>query len=75
MTEELIEVTDLNQRLSSSELNQAADHYWKRLTNNPRLLAKPFNLGDAEHNLPQLGFLIQGAAALRSHDSARFRSG
>src|SRR5690348_9497307 len=57
---QLIDVKDLINKLSISELTEAADEYWKRLVNNPRLLAKPYNLGDAQHILPQLGFLIQG---------------
>lgn len=60
MTKEFIDVNNLIGRFTLAELNQAADDYWKRLTDNPRLRAKPFNLGDAEHMLPRLGFLIQG---------------
>jgi SAM-dependent methyltransferase len=60
MSQQLIDVTELIENFSLSELAGAAEEYWKRLANNPRLLAKPYNLGDAEHILPQLGFLIQG---------------
>ncbi|MBV9502534.1 MAG: methyltransferase domain-containing protein [Acidobacteriaceae bacterium] len=60
MDTNLIDVKDIIEKFSISELNEAAEQYWKRLVNNPRLLAKPYNIGDAEHILPQLGFLIQG---------------
>jgi SAM-dependent methyltransferase len=57
---ELIDVSDLIRRFSVEELNEAAEEYWRRMAGNSRLLAKPYNLGDADHILPQIGFLIQG---------------
>lgn len=60
MAHALVDVKKLIGTLSLSELNTAADEYWKRMISNPRIATKPFNRGEAEHILPQLGFLIQG---------------
>ena len=63
-SQSLIDVKELIEKFSISELNEAAEEYWQRLVSNPKLLAKPFNLGEAEHILPQMGFLIQGLRLL-----------
>jgi SAM-dependent methyltransferase len=60
MSTQLIDVHQLIEKYSLRDLTEFAEEYWKRLVDNPKLLAKPFNIGDAEHILPQLGFLIQG---------------
>lgn len=60
MAQQAIDVKELIGKLSTAELIVFAERYWQQLADNPRLLAKPFSLGDAEHILPQLGFLVQG---------------
>ena len=60
----LIDVKELIEKFSISELNEAAEEYWQRLADHPKLLAKPFNFGEAEHILPEIGFLIQGLQLL-----------
>jgi SAM-dependent methyltransferase len=60
MSGQLIDVKELIGRFSLTDLNEAADEYWQLVGQYPQILAKPYNLGAAEHILPQLGFLIQG---------------
>jgi hypothetical protein len=44
-SQSLIDVKELIEKFSISELNEAAEEYRQRLADNPKVLAKPFNLG------------------------------
>jgi SAM-dependent methyltransferase len=62
--EPFIDVRELMKKFSIAELNESAEVYWQHAEANPRIRAKPFNLGDLEHTLPQIGFLVQGLRML-----------